>query len=245
MEMKVDSTLIRSEREKRAWSQEHLAEVAGLGLRTVQRIESTGAAGYESVRALAAVLEIDVALLRVTDDPAAPPATGEPQIAAALEPVAPPSPRRLFKLRPAPPWIRPLYTVAALLAVGGALLIARSGFADPIQLDVGVSMNGQTWDRRMVVDEGTLVRNVNDVTLDDMLRLEVVPTIVKGSIMLTMKLLVREGDRYVLVGEPRLLTKDGEQAAVRFMALDGNSFEITIKPQSNPPEIAKQLREIR
>ena len=33
MEMKVDATLIRSEREKRAWSQEHLAEVAGLGLR--------------------------------------------------------------------------------------------------------------------------------------------------------------------------------------------------------------------
>jgi len=64
MEMQIDSKRIRSERENRAWSQEHLAKLTGLGLRTVQRIESTGLASYESVSAIAAVLEISVGDLR-------------------------------------------------------------------------------------------------------------------------------------------------------------------------------------
>ncbi len=64
MDMKLDSLVIRSEREKRAWSQEHLAGVSGLGLRTIQRIESTGSASYESAGALAAVFEVPVVALR-------------------------------------------------------------------------------------------------------------------------------------------------------------------------------------
>jgi DNA-binding XRE family transcriptional regulator len=64
MDVKVDSGLIRLEREKRAWTQEHLAKAAGLSVRTIQRIERTGAASFESVRALAAVLELSVADLR-------------------------------------------------------------------------------------------------------------------------------------------------------------------------------------
>jgi transcriptional regulator with XRE-family HTH domain len=61
--MQIDSNRIRTERERRAWSQEHLAEVAGLSLRTVQRIESTGAASFETTKALASVFELDVATL--------------------------------------------------------------------------------------------------------------------------------------------------------------------------------------
>ena len=64
MDVQVDSDLIRSEREKRAWSQEHLAGAAGIGVRTIQRIEATGVASYESVRAMSAALEIPVNTLR-------------------------------------------------------------------------------------------------------------------------------------------------------------------------------------
>ena len=64
MEMRVDSNLIRSERENRGWSQDHLARVAGLSLRTIQRIEKTGSASLESVTALASVLSVEVADLR-------------------------------------------------------------------------------------------------------------------------------------------------------------------------------------
>src|SRR5690349_10684239 len=67
MDMKVDSSYIKAQRVRRAWSQEHLAEVSGLGLRTIQRIEKTGAASYESARSLAAVFEMDVADLRVAE----------------------------------------------------------------------------------------------------------------------------------------------------------------------------------
>jgi transcriptional regulator with XRE-family HTH domain len=63
MDMKVDSQRIREERLRRAWSQDHLAQVSGLGLRTVQRIESSGAASHESIAALASVLEVPVAEL--------------------------------------------------------------------------------------------------------------------------------------------------------------------------------------
>lgn len=67
MEVKVDSSLIKSARESRGWSQGHLAEVAGLSLRTIQRIEKTGSASFESVTALASVLSIAVANLRAKE----------------------------------------------------------------------------------------------------------------------------------------------------------------------------------
>ena len=67
MDMKLKPSLIRQEREQRAWSQEHLAGVTGLALRTIQRIESSGSASYESATALAAVFELPVAALRTEE----------------------------------------------------------------------------------------------------------------------------------------------------------------------------------
>ena len=67
MDMKLDSRRIRSEREKRAWSQEHLAAASGLAPRTIQRVESSGAGSYETAKAIAAVLELGVAELRAPD----------------------------------------------------------------------------------------------------------------------------------------------------------------------------------
>jgi transcriptional regulator with XRE-family HTH domain len=64
MDMKLNSAVMRQEREKRAWSQEHLAGVTGLALRTIQRIESTGVASYESAGAIAAVFGLPVTALR-------------------------------------------------------------------------------------------------------------------------------------------------------------------------------------
>ena len=65
--MRVDSNLIKSEREKRGWSQGHLASVAGLSLRTIQRIEKTGSASFESATALASVFSLEVAALRANE----------------------------------------------------------------------------------------------------------------------------------------------------------------------------------
>jgi len=67
MEMQVNSQLIRAEREKRAWSQSHLADVTNLGLRTIQRIEGDGRASYESAAAIAAALSVTVSDLMAKD----------------------------------------------------------------------------------------------------------------------------------------------------------------------------------
>nr|WP_324258140.1 helix-turn-helix transcriptional regulator [Cellvibrio fontiphilus] len=68
--MQIDKTFLRQEREKRAWSQSHLAAVAALSMRTVQRIERNGIASKESVMALASALDIEVGSLLV--NPASP-----------------------------------------------------------------------------------------------------------------------------------------------------------------------------
>lgn len=65
--MKISAPLIKREREKRAWSQEHLASVSGLGVRTIIRIEKDGVAAPESVKALAAVLELQTSDLQPTE----------------------------------------------------------------------------------------------------------------------------------------------------------------------------------
>lgn len=59
MDMKAKSSLIRKYRTERLWSQEQLASMTGLGLRTIQRLESRGSGSQESIKALAAVFEVE------------------------------------------------------------------------------------------------------------------------------------------------------------------------------------------
>lgn len=61
--MEIDTEKLKRWREERFWSQEHLAELAGIALRTVQRIESGGTASRESITALAAAYNVDAAAL--------------------------------------------------------------------------------------------------------------------------------------------------------------------------------------
>lgn len=66
--MKIDRTLVRKLRLEKSWSQELLAEKAGLNLRTIQRIESTGAASLRTRRSIAAALGVDAAVLSSQQD---------------------------------------------------------------------------------------------------------------------------------------------------------------------------------
>ena len=65
MQIHPDGAKIRRWRDERCWSQEHLADAAGIGLRTVQRIENGDKASRESVMALAAAFDVDVIALTV------------------------------------------------------------------------------------------------------------------------------------------------------------------------------------
>jgi transcriptional regulator with XRE-family HTH domain len=56
---------VKELRQDRSWSQEQLADLSGLSLRTVQRIEASNKAGYASLRALALAFEIDDSALEL------------------------------------------------------------------------------------------------------------------------------------------------------------------------------------
>ena len=60
---------VKQLRLQRAWSQEQLAELAGVSVRTIQRIENGDRPGLETLSALAAVFEVNVAEIYVLRKP--------------------------------------------------------------------------------------------------------------------------------------------------------------------------------
>lgn len=217
MDMKVDSSYIKAQRARRAWSQEHLAEVSGLGLRTIQRIEKTGAASYESARSLAAVFEMDVAELRVK----------EPEVV---------EPRRISVS------LRPVLGVVGALVTGGALLITTQSFAaDQVLMDVSVAIDtsndeARALTKQVVVEDGALVPEVNDVKLGDV-RFSIVPRVqTSDRVMLEVAVYERRGDEEVVVSQPRLLALSGEPTEI-VIGDDGRTLRLAIKAQVNPPRL--------
>ena len=224
MDMKIDSTYIKAQRARRAWSQEHLAEVTGLGLRTIQRIEKTGAASYESARSLAAVFEMDVAELRVA-----------PPVPVVVEP-------KRVSLS-----MRQVLGVVGALVTGGALLVTTSTFAaDKVLMDLSVAVDSKTDEdqslaTKVVVDDGTLVPEVNDLKLGD-LRFSIVPRVQAGDrILLEVSIYERRGDEEFVVSEPRLIALSGESASVVFDD-DARTVRLGITAEVNPPLLPPTLR---
>jgi uncharacterized membrane protein YhaH (DUF805 family)/DNA-binding XRE family transcriptional regulator len=78
--MQIDSARLRELRTARQWSQEQVAELSGLNLRTIQRLESGARVSTESLRALAAVFEVPPESLLVGN-----PAPGQPALQAMRE----------------------------------------------------------------------------------------------------------------------------------------------------------------
>ncbi len=56
--MKVDPHLVKQLREAKAWSQDHLAQISGLSLRTIQRVEADGIASAETKMSIASAFGI-------------------------------------------------------------------------------------------------------------------------------------------------------------------------------------------
>lgn len=54
--------IVRKLRLQRGWSQEHLAQVTGISVRTIQRIERGCKPGLESAKSLASVFEVDISV---------------------------------------------------------------------------------------------------------------------------------------------------------------------------------------
>ena len=72
---------IRMLREARAWTQAHLADAAGVSLRTIQRLETVHSCSLETMLALAAALDVEIGSL--TEERIAPAIWSRPSSRAA------------------------------------------------------------------------------------------------------------------------------------------------------------------
>lgn len=60
MLLNINANKLKQLRESKCWSQQQLADLSGLSLRTVQRIEAKAVASQESIKCLCAVFDIDI-----------------------------------------------------------------------------------------------------------------------------------------------------------------------------------------
>ena len=60
MEVNINATILKEMRVSRSWTQEQLAEAAGIHPRTLQRVESLGVGSKSTLQALARALEVEV-----------------------------------------------------------------------------------------------------------------------------------------------------------------------------------------
>ena len=207
MEMKLDKNLVKSERMRRAWSQEHLAEVTGLSLRTIQRLESKGTASYESIRALASAFSLNVEDLSEV----------------------PPEPR--------PPVISPLRLVAdwwtgratagfAAVVVAAVLFVSNVSWAENIMLDVGVSRNNDEMQHvHMMTPDG----DEAEFRIEEELRVVISPSLQgDGGVLLTAKIYEYKDNEFVLSASPMLLTAISKEAEIKIGSDSGHSLKLVI-----------------
>lgn len=57
--MIINASVVKKERTNKGWTQQQLADVSGLSLRTIQRVESQGQGSMETGNALCSVLEME------------------------------------------------------------------------------------------------------------------------------------------------------------------------------------------
>ena len=123
--MKLNSEKIVQARQSRAWSQQHLAAVCGLSVRTIQRVENNGAGSLETIKAMAACLELTVDELRAVS---APPQRAQQTDLGESTPAAA-TPRK--RLTPA------LMLSGLLSLAGGAFFLAPATLASDISIRAG------------------------------------------------------------------------------------------------------------
>lgn len=201
--MRIDSVRIRAERQKRAWSQQHLATVTALGLRTIQRIEKEGTAAYESAQALAACFEVPLEALMTSD-------------------VAQAGSERLPSLNP-PPTIRRRISaglgMAAAFVAGAALMSVQGVVAEDLLVDmrfVDSTRDEQSPPQRVVTSSRIVMTSGEsmEVTIPGTGRLVILPRIL-GDGQVYFELSVYDDDepaepRY----RPALVALNGQEAQI-------------------------------
>jgi transcriptional regulator with XRE-family HTH domain len=206
VDMQIYSQRVRAEREKRAWSQEQLGAAAGLSLRTIQRVETSGAGSLETLKSLAAVFGIDVSELR-----------------APVE-STPPAAR--------PRW---LSARAGYVAVASALVVVTGGFfagnvfANQVHLDLVLSLNDEQLGRHQLT---TMPGRGGEIVYGGQFKIVVIPTVTSdGSILISMRVDDIATTQYVRIGEPRILAHDGGEAKLSLTSSKGEVLKIAVRAE--------------
>jgi transcriptional regulator with XRE-family HTH domain len=200
MDMKIKRDILRRERELRAWTQSHLAEVADLSMRTVQRIESTGDASMESASALAAVLNLELADLMEV------PRTIEPALA---------NPRR-YKL-----W-------GSIGLVGSMLVVLgwwSSAFAEQVMLGLSIETPDRIYSDMLLLNE---IGKESEMKLDNEFRMLFNTMRQGGHLLISTQIYNLVEGEYQLVSSPSMLVEDRKPASLHVTFPDGQKINLQL-----------------
>lgn len=204
MDMQLNKETLKSAREKRAWSQSHLAEVAGLSMRTVQRIERTGSASLESAKALAAAFDTCVEQLSTSNS------------------VMP------FNQYPSSSMTARL---ATLVAVCSSVLLGFSwwstAYAEPIMVDLAVSNNDRVLASVQLLNEAG---EQSEMQIDGVLKVQLRSTNVDGKVRLAAQIFEYTDSSYELKSKPEIISANNEPAEIHFDAENGETYRLRFKP---------------
>ena len=191
--MRIDAALIKRLRQQRAWSQEHLAEVAGLGLRTVQRVESDGRASFETLRALAAVLDSQAENLLVK----------EPALAAPLC-------RNSV-------WGKLLATLSGVILGSWAVLGTTWVSAGQVRLEYELAIgDGESGTRARVAQSNlTLEPGVeSEIVIDGQVKIVLALEVKDNAVLIRSRIFSYEEGDFVLMASPSILVANANKARI-------------------------------
>lgn len=201
MDMQLNKEQLRREREVRAWSQSHLAEVAGLSMRTVQRIETSGSASLESAKAIAAAFDTQVEALLQTDAEV---------------------PKRNSITKQVSVLVALLSTVLLVFSWWSR------AYAEQIMVDLAISSGDKSIASAHLLNE---VGVPSEMKVDDVLKVKVTSSKqADGNIFLDAEVYLYNGKTFELKANPKLLVANNQSAAVTMASAEGNSFHFIFTP---------------
>lgn len=202
MDMQLNTETLRREREIRAWSQSHLAEVAGLSMRTVQRIERNGSASQESAKALASALDTQVEFLLL-------PSTS----------------------KTSPFWKNYVLAAASVLACVIGVLLWMSVYLAPgvIELSVVSVANGskQLANLQMLNLDG----KHNEMEIAGVMKIQIASARMGSDVLLSTQVYEFKDNQYQLKAKPGILAANNETSKIHIDFGAGGTFEIQVKPR--------------
>lgn len=201
MDMKINKDFLRRERELRAWTQSHLAEIAGLSMRTVQRIERTGNASMESASALAAALNLELGSL--------------------MEARAQDNKQASTKL--------PRYKFWGAFGLLGFAAIASGWWstatAEQVMISLSIATTENTYSNMTLLNE---IGSESEMKLDDRFRMLLRTSRENESLFISTKIYSFANGQYQLLSSPAMLVADQKPASMRLALPDGQEINLQL-----------------